>query len=676
MTDPPSLESIGHPRHPKSPAGLKDGIMKNVGMRGITRWTFLAVLLVAACTDGNVPMGVESSFDDSVLSLVTVDFESGNGEDFLFLRPLPKSAKSSKSAKGGSSEKSGKSGSSEKSKKSQRSAKSSKVPGPLKTGLDLTVTICDSSDLCTEIPAKEKKNDYRADWKSPRGAAGEEFSIVVTGAGVVLGEMTLTLEKKGSEKAGRKFSVRFWVGEGIGTVVETVQECVEADRCNTGVVPPPPPTGDPTPPPTVITTVDEEGDPLAEATFPASAVPDDGIVVSVDCRAGGFAAGEGPLPTDLDQWPMFCHVNVLNFDGTAFTGVLPDDARFEVCVVDETLDPNFHPFLDVSGLRLGKSSDGINFEFLTPGPNTLDCTGASQVATGPTSRVIRWMGSRLATILNPVLPGKLYASAPMFKDGGVGGLIRSFSDINPVDPASISGTIADVAGGPLAGVTVSLAGITSEVTTTDANGDYSFDPLQAEVGGTTYTVSVTDLPVDHDLAINFKVVSVTGTGDFTADFETAPRAGVFFNAATGNYYEAIATRLAWPDARTAATSVSYRGCVGDLTSITSLAENTFVVTNMPQVAVRGVPENGLGGGYWIGGFQPTGSAESAGGWSWINGEPFSFANWASGEPNDTTGHETRLQFLGDWGGGTNKVKWNDEPGGRAYGYVVEYSCPA
>lgn len=52
-------------------------------------------------------------------------------------------------------------------------------------------------------------------------------------------------------------------------------------------------------------------------------------------------------------------------------------------------------------------------------------------------------------------------------------------------PASISGSVVDNNGAPIAGVTITLTGTSSDTTTTDASGDYSFTGLAAG----TYTVS-------------------------------------------------------------------------------------------------------------------------------------------------------------------------------------------
>ena len=580
-------------------------------------WVVPAVLLAAACSDSQGPTTLGTDTDLPIATSVVVDVESGGGADFLFLQPLS----------------------------------AGNPTAPLATGLDLMVTVCHATDGCVEIEAVEEDDHYHANWKSNKKKKGETYSVEVSGFGIVLGKLTLGLESKGSEKAGRTFPIKFWVGEGIGEVVEDIQDCVGDDRCNAEVAP----AGETT----VITTQDEDQNTMAVLTLPSAAPPPGGLVVTVDCRIGGFDPGEGPLPTALDQWPLFCDITALNPDGTEFTGVLGTPATLDVCVVDDLLQPPYHDFgLTVANLLLGKSTGPSNFEFLPLAASALTCDDITTVAVGPATGMLRSIGSKLASIFEPVLPQKLYAGMSLVRDGGVGGLISSFSDINPVEPASIAGRVTDGDGTALAGLTVTLSP-GAMATVTDVNGDYSFGPLAAAVGGTLYTVTVSPLPP--------RVVNVTGSGVFHADF------GIFFNAATGNYLQAFSNRLPWPTAMTTAAGLSFRGCVGHLATITSAAENAFIVTNMPQ-ATQLAAGSGLGGGYWIGGFQPSGSAEPAGGWAWVTGEPFGgYTNWGGAEPNNSGGAEDSMQFLGDWSA-TEQTTWNDEPGVRLYGYVVEYDC--
>src|SRR6185436_5173756 len=106
---------------------------------------------------------------------------------------------------------------------------------------------------------------------------------------------------------------------------------------------------------------------------------------------------------------------------------------------------------------------------------------------------------------------------------------------------------------------------------------------------------------------------------------------------------------------------------GYLATITSAEENALVFNLANQDAT--VWYNGYGP--WLGGIQPTGSTEPAGGWSWVTGEPFTYQNWAPGQPNNNQ-NEDRIQF----GGQANRSSaWNDV--GRntvnfTRGFAVEY----
>jgi hypothetical protein len=102
---------------------------------------------------------------------------------------------------------------------------------------------------------------------------------------------------------------------------------------------------------------------------------------------------------------------------------------------------------------------------------------------------------------------------------------------------------------------------------------------------------------------------------------------------------------------------------GYLATITSDEENTFA-SNLAGIEA------------WLGGSDQAVEGE----WRWMNGpevdQLFTYTNWASFEPNNTSGGEDYLQtnHAGQAG------KWNDNggPGSNAsvaYGYVVEYSVP-
>ncbi|HEY2328318.1 MAG TPA: hypothetical protein VGI63_00715 [Verrucomicrobiae bacterium] len=112
---------------------------------------------------------------------------------------------------------------------------------------------------------------------------------------------------------------------------------------------------------------------------------------------------------------------------------------------------------------------------------------------------------------------------------------------------------------------------------------------------------------------------------------------------------------------------------GYLATITSSAENDFVfgLINSPDF-FSGGPRQG-GSGPLIGGFQPDGSQEPDGGWTWVTGETWGFTSWASGEPNNyySTG-ENRLQYYSGVQG-VPAPTWNDlySEDNASSGYIIE-----
>lgn len=139
------------------------------------------------------------------------------------------------------------------------------------------------------------------------------------------------------------------------------------------------------------------------------------------------------------------------------------------------------------------------------------------------------------------------------------------------------------------------------------------------------------------------------------------------NPANGHWYQAVALTGGWVNANTQAMSMTFQGRRGHLATITSSSESEFIRVNLPGACT---------GGYWIGGYQDHNApdySEPASGWRWVTGEPWSFAFWATGEPNNQSGIEDYLLFRG-----FSDCSWND---GRTNdfgqnGFVVEYESPA
>src|SRR4051812_31688872 len=89
-------------------------------------------------------------------------------------------------------------------------------------------------------------------------------------------------------------------------------------------------------------------------------------------------------------------------------------------------------------------------------------------------------------------------------------------------------------------------------------------------------------------------------------------------AANGHSYEAVLTPngITWAAANTAAQAASFNGQAGNLATLTSGGENTFAFNLINNVAFWQVVGSDSRGP-WLGGLQPAGSSEPAGGWSWV-----------------------------------------------------------
>jgi hypothetical protein len=142
---------------------------------------------------------------------------------------------------------------------------------------------------------------------------------------------------------------------------------------------------------------------------------------------------------------------------------------------------------------------------------------------------------------------------------------------------------------------------------------------------------------------------------------SAMAAPAYFDV-TGSWYEVVsATSATWTAARATAAETSFLGLPGRLATITSQAENDFVLSLIPVSA----PE-----GFWLGGYQ-TGGPEPSGGWRWITDESWDWTNWDAGEPNNAAGSEDFLEIY-PW---EKNGRWNDNRDDQTYwtsGYVIEY----
>jgi hypothetical protein len=133
------------------------------------------------------------------------------------------------------------------------------------------------------------------------------------------------------------------------------------------------------------------------------------------------------------------------------------------------------------------------------------------------------------------------------------------------------------------------------------------------------------------------------------------------NPTNGHHYKFVPAAIPWNDAKVRAESDSLFGAQGHLATLTSAAEDDWVYFQLTGGAL---------GNAFFGLFQDMGAqgfSEPLGGWTWVTGEPFAYASWTSGEPNNSGGNE---HYGGYWPNNT----WNDymDSDLGARGYVVEY----
>lgn len=147
---------------------------------------------------------------------------------------------------------------------------------------------------------------------------------------------------------------------------------------------------------------------------------------------------------------------------------------------------------------------------------------------------------------------------------------------------------------------------------------------------------------------------------------------IYWDPATGgngHYYDLIDTGapITWHQAKADAGGSTYLGLTGHLVTVTSAVEDDFLRANFESLI--GDPELGKPGLWaWIG----LTDASSIGSFQWITGEPFSYSNWYSGEPN-FIGYEHYGMY---WTRG-DVWSWNNLPDSYPFAtaYFVEFQSP-
>lgn len=135
---------------------------------------------------------------------------------------------------------------------------------------------------------------------------------------------------------------------------------------------------------------------------------------------------------------------------------------------------------------------------------------------------------------------------------------------------------------------------------------------------------------------------------------TVPDGGVGFVRWEGNGHTYVCVASA--SLTLIAADQAARALGGHLATITSAEENAFV-TGL----------SGCGDQIWIGAQQAKGASDPKNGWTWLNGEPFTFSAWAAGQPDDSLGFSDEDAIILERG------QWRDDQSTSKHkGYIVEF----
>ncbi len=124
--------------------------------------------------------------------------------------------------------------------------------------------------------------------------------------------------------------------------------------------------------------------------------------------------------------------------------------------------------------------------------------------------------------------------------------------------------------------------------------------------------------------------------------------GGFINNATGSYYLAYETKVAWEDAQAYAESLG-----GNLVTINDAAEQAWLETTFDLDSSR----------YWIG----LTDREVEGEFKWVTGEAVAYTNWEPGNPNDSGASGSSADYVS-----TDGPLWNDADSTQIYRSIIEF----
>ncbi len=189
----------------------------------------------------------------------------------------------------------------------------------------------------------------------------------------------------------------------------------------------------------------------------------------------------------------------------------------------------------------------------------------------------------------------------------------------------------------------------------------------------TLTITATDngfgsLTGSRNVTINITNVNEAPEFDPVTNI-LAANPGVYYNAATGNFYRFVSAAVNYATAEAAANAALLNGAAGHLATITSAAENTFVRGLISATAWLGGTDTTVEGEWrW------TGGGAEAGQMFWLGGIGGSvqnglYQNWVPGTQPDNSSNEDYLQML-------TSGQWNDFTAVGTAAYVIEWEGAA
>ena len=162
-------------------------------------------------------------------------------------------------------------------------------------------------------------------------------------------------------------------------------------------------------------------------------------------------------------------------------------------------------------------------------------------------------------------------------------------------------------------------------------------------------------------------IALSGLYALASVARAAPTVWRSADGGNGHAYAVVrlaTTRTDWNAARESASTRRFGGAAGHLVTITSPAENAFVV-DLLNVVLENEPPPTRPTALWIGGMR---SAVDAG-WSWVTAEPWDYTNWAAGSPGVESAF---VRMLGEPIDGV-VGRWTDDASAETNGWaIVEY----